>query len=256
MKLPSDLVNAPQERVITPKSLTEAEASINKLVESTYVDPSGQAEPILDGVINVDLYCASSCRVMWILKEPWDEENSSGGGWSLCTHVLGAKPVSSLSHQTFHPIIYIAYGLFNDLTSFEDMPDVCKMEDPEGVLRRLAFINVKKLPGVTRGAYGPTIMEWYSRGKRIILEQIKAYCPEIVFGCSPHFPAILDDLLCGWRDRVRSVGSARYVWHENTLFVHVYHPGQTRIKRPKYVDDALNAVSQARREKQNAGAFE
>jgi hypothetical protein len=241
-----------QGQVLTPATLAEAESRIHALVKSTYVDPTGRAEAILDGVINFDRYCAASCRVMWILKEPLDGENSSGGGWNLAG-VLDEKPVSELGQATFHPIIYIAYGLFNDLTSFDAMPWMRYMEDPEGVLRRLAFVNVKKLPGVTRGAYGPTIMAWYSKGRNIIMEQLKAYRPDIVFGCAPHFPVILDNIIGGWRNRVRSVGSAEYVWHEKTLFVHVYHPGQTQITRDEYVDDALNAVAQARREKNIVG---
>jgi len=238
--------------VLNPESLLGQESAFRDLVESVYVDPTGRAEPIYDGVINVNLYCSSPLRVMWILKEPWDEENSTGGGWSLCSDVLAVKPVATLGQATFHPIIYIAYGLFHGPMSFADMPWVRDMENPEDVIRRLAFINAKKLPGVTRGAYGPLILEWYSRGKQIIMGQIKAYCPDVIFGCAPHFPAILDDLDCGWRNRVRSVGSADYVWLKDTLFVQVYHPGQTQIKREKYVDDAMNAVWQARREKQNA----
>lgn len=240
------------KRGVNVTLLIESEARIRKLIESTYVDPTGRAEPIFDGVVNVDLYCSSPFRVMWILKEPWDEENSTGGGWSLCSDILAVKPVASLGHATFHPIIYIAYGLFHGPMSFADMPWIKEMENPEDVIRRLAFINAKKLPGVTWGAYGPLILEWYSRGKQIILGQIEAYCPDVVFGCAPHFPAILDDLDCDWRSRVRSVGSADYVWQKETLFVHVYHPGQTQITREKYVNDALNAVWQALREKQHA----
>jgi hypothetical protein len=236
-------------RILNPESLLGQEAAFRGLVESIYIDPSGRSEPIFDGVINVNLYCSSPLRVMWILKEPGDEENSTGGGWSLCSDALAVKPVAALGQATFHPIIYIAYGLFHGPMSFADMPWVRDMENPEDVIRRLAFINAKKLPGVTWGASSPLILEWYCRGKQIILGQINAYCPDVVFGCAPHFPAILDDLDCGWRSRVRAAGSARYVWHGDVLFIQVYHPGQTQISREKYVDDALNAVWQARCEK-------
>jgi hypothetical protein len=233
------------------ENLRANEDRIRKLVNSIYVDKSGLAEPIFDGVINPELYCAAPYRLMWILKEPWDEENSSGGGWSLA-QVLNEQPVSSLSHFTFHPIIYIAYGLFNGISTWADMPYVRDMNDPEFVLRRLAFVNVKKLPGVTRGAYSPTIMEWFSRGKAIIMEQIRAYSPNVVFGCSPHLPAILDELQPMWREAVQTVGSADYVWHQKTLFVHVYHPGQSQVSRETYVDDALKAVASARQKNGNS----
>lgn len=240
---------------MTPATIEEAEARIREMVESIYIDPAGKAEPIFDGVIDAALYCASTPRTMWILKEPWDEADSSGGGWSLSADVLCKKPVSSLSQATFHPIIYIAYGLFSRVSTFDDMPWVRDMGEAERVLRSLAFINAKKLPGVTRGAYAPSILEWYSRGRAVIHAQIAAFAPEIIFGCSPHMPAILDDLAVGWRERKQSTGSADYVWHDNILFVHVYHPGQTQINRARYVDDALMAVSLAYREKEVKGAI-
>jgi len=234
--------------MLTPDALRAADARIRQLVDSIYVDKSGRAEAIYDGVIDVDQYCKSPCRILWVLKEPWDEPNSSGGGWSLAD-ALREKPVSAHSPPTFHPIIYIAYGLFNKVTAWSDIPDVSAMKNPESILHQIAFINAKKLPGVTRGAYAPSIMEWFSKGKEIVMEQIATYAPEIVFGCSPHFPAILDALQSGWRSEARSVGSAVHVWHQNTLFVHVYHPGQTQISWESYVEDALNAVSQARQQK-------
>ncbi len=88
-------------------------------------------------------------------------------------------------------------------------------------------------------------MKWYSRGREVIREQIAAYSPNIVFGCSPHMPAILDDLAGDWQQRSQVVGSAAFVWRRDSLFVHVYHPGQTKIGRAQYVDDALSAVTLA-----------
>jgi len=221
-----------------PALLRIAETRIRERVDAVYTDPTGKAEAIYDGIINLDLYCSANPRIMWILKEPWDEADCSGGGWSMCSDLLAKKPLASLSQATFHPIVYIAYGLFNGIDAFEDMPWIRDMDDPEGVLRRLAFVNAKKLPGVTRGASPAVVMEWFQRGKGIIKEQISAYSPEIVFGCSPHMPTLLDDRLKGSRDKKQSVGSADFVWHDGILFVHVYHPGQTQITRETYVDDA------------------
>ena len=234
---------------MTPASIRISDQRIRHRIDEVYVDPSSNADPIYDGVIDADLYCASVPRIMWILKEPWDDIDSSGGGWSLSSDLLARKPVSSLSQATFHPIIYIAYGLFHDVQAYDQIPWVRDM-DAEDTLRRLAFINVKKLPGVTRGSYSPLIKEWYRRGREVIQEQIAAYAPEIVFGCSPHMPLILDDRIEGWRDRKLTVGSAECVFHDNTMFVHVYHPGQSQVLRAKYVEDALNAVALALSKKQ------
>jgi len=226
---------------MTPDFFKQAGSRIREKVDEAYVDPSGRAAPIYDGIIDEELYCSSTPRVMWILKEPWDDEGSSGGGWSLCSDLLAITPVSSLSQSTFHPIIYIAYGLFNGL-NYEEMPWIRDMKDAEITLRRLAFINAKKLPGVTRGARASSILAWYGRGRDVIRDQISSYDPQIIFGCAPHFSAILDDMNPLWRDAKQTTGSAEFVRIDQKLFVHVYHPGQTRIKRKTYVDDALMAV--------------
>jgi len=236
---------------MTPDTIRLAESRIRERIDEVYVDPSGKAAPIYDGVIDAKRYCGSDPRIMWILKEPWDDVDSSGGGWSLCSDLLAQKPVSSLSQSTFHPIIYIAYGLFHGVRSYDMMPWVRDMNDAEDILRRLAYINAKKLPGVTRGAYAPTIMEWYSRGRDVLHDQIAAYSPDIVFGCSPHMPAILDDLAAGWQERKQTAGSSDCVWQDDVLFVHVYHPGQTSISRARYVDDALSAVALAMQDEQS-----
>lgn len=235
--------------------ISAAEKRIRSSIDRTYCDPDHKSHPIYDGVISPELYCNSSPRIMWILKEPWDGENSTGGGWSLCSDLLASKRVSELGHHTFHPIIYIAYGLYNNKSDYDYMPWVRDMPDAESILRSIALINAKKLPGVTRGAYSPTILKWYRIGRDIINEQIDAYRPDIVFGCSPHMPEILDARIDNWRDKIRSSGSASFVTHNNMLYVHVHHPGQSKPKltRKIYVEDALQAVALARESKTGPG---
>ena len=227
--------------------LIHEEEEIRRLVDKVYVDERGLASPIYDGVIDPVQYFKSPKRILWILKEPWDGENSSGGDWSL-SKALAEKPVSEISQSTFHPIIYITYGIFKKEPDYDEMPWVDQMDSPEDFLRSIAFINAKKLPGVTRGAYSPTILQWYQKGREIIERQIKAYNPEIVFGCSPHFPEIMENIFGEHNVPVKSIGSADYAFFEGRIYVHVYHPGQTQIDRQKYVNDALAAVVLAERE--------
>ena len=51
-------------------------------------DPA-KVEPIYDGVVDAGGYLASKPKVMWILKEPYDdfdaEGKPSGGGWTMFT---------------------------------------------------------------------------------------------------------------------------------------------------------------------------
>jgi len=235
---------------ITVESIREAEERINRLVDEIYVDEQGKAEPIYDGVVNPSLYLAAPIRVMWFLKEPWDGDGSSGGGWSLCTDHLNAKPVGKLGHTTFYPIIYIMYGLFHGVHEYDDMPGIREMIAPETLVRSIAFVNAKKLPGVKRGAYGPSIMHWYEKARHVLKMQIEAYAPQVIFGCSPHFPALMRELSNGQPTEVHTFKSAKYICHGNQILVHVYHPGQTQISRERYVNDAIGAYLQASSSKQ------
>ena len=226
----------------TSASLELAEAEIKQLVKDVYFDERGKADPIYDGVINIPQYVACRTKILWILKEPWDGPDSSGGGWSLVSNQLAIWPVRDLSQSTFQPIIFIINGILKEVWDYDAMPWVRDMPDAEDLIRSIAFINAKKLPGATRGAHHPTIMSWYQKGAHIIDRQIEAYSPKIIFGCAPHFRTIM--LRAGIKpDEIRSHGSANFAHSRDRLFLEVYHPGQTQIKRAAYVNDVLYIVS-------------
>ncbi len=48
---------------------------------------SAKVEPIYDGVVDAEAYLASKPRIMWILKEPYDDFDAKGhpqgGGWTM-----------------------------------------------------------------------------------------------------------------------------------------------------------------------------
>ena len=70
-------------------------------------------EPLPDGVYNIEGYCKSSPRIMWILKQPYDdmkEGKPSGGGWE----VYGAfNNDDAFKITTWQPIIYSLFGIRN-----------------------------------------------------------------------------------------------------------------------------------------------
>jgi hypothetical protein len=233
---------------ISAPTLLSAEVEIRRRVDISYIDPRGKAKPIYDGIIDCGLYLSAPMRLMWILKEPWDSPDSSGGGWSL-SELLASRPVRTLSQSTYHPIIYIAYGLFYDVLSYDAMPRVGAMEAPERILRSLAIANAKKLPGVRKGARQRSVMSSYSGGREIIADQIRAYAPGVVFGCAPHFPEVVRSHSSTTAAEIRRHGSASYTWRGSVLFVQVYHPGQTNLSRKNYVEDAIAATRAGLREK-------
>ena len=65
------------------------------------------AYPITDGVVDVDLYLASSPKILWVLKEPVDEALADGlvtilaavGAWLNMFWPLANSATSLLSHR-------------------------------------------------------------------------------------------------------------------------------------------------------------
>jgi len=226
------------------------------MVDKVYVDQPGRAEPVYDGIVNLKRYAAAPAKILWILRETRDEADTLAGGRLLCEDYFGITPVMQLNQSTFQPIIYITHGIFNRLFDYEQMPGVHALPNAEDLVRSIALIYAKKLPGGPRGTPAAEILKWYRKGADIIDRQIEAYGPEIIIGCSPHFPEIMSRAGIA-KHLIRSHGSVAYAHFNGRLYVHVCHPGQKQIIRSKYVNDVLQLIasefSAARRSGRPAG---
>lgn len=229
---------------MTVEQLVEEENVIRECVSRSCIDPSGAALPVYDGVVNPTLYITAPTRILWILKEPWDEDDCSGGGWSLTEDLLNQRPVEMAKGPTFQPIIYVAHGILNRIRHYADMPYISASPEMPLLLRRIAFINAKKLPGLKR-SNNDEILEAYRASREIILKQINAYDPNCIFGCRPHIAAIMHDL--GAKpEEIATHNSVRFFkLSHNCLLLDVYHPAQMTISRERYVNDILDVVSLA-----------
>jgi hypothetical protein len=73
-------------------------------------------------------------------------ENYSGGSWSLKEELFTNTEGWSRS-RVFQPICYIAHGIWQN-TTWDHLPWLRNSLDVRNCLRRIAFINVSKLPGL------------------------------------------------------------------------------------------------------------
>lgn len=121
------------------------------------------------------------------------------------------------------------------------MPRISSRPDMALLLRSIAFINVKKLPGLTR-SNNDEILLAYRASQDIILEQIRAYEPDYILGCRPHTSAIIKDLGATPAE-ITIQNSVRYAKISNCLLLDMYHPAQTTICRDRYVGDILEEVA-------------
>jgi len=227
------------------EKLKEKCQEIEELILKNYVDENGRCKPIVDGIVNIEKYVESKFKILWILKEPYDdvEEGSpSGGGWHLCKDFLADpnfyKHIGKI--QTWHTIIYTSYGILNDFQQYDQMSFIRNDKSMAEIIRSVAVINVKKLPGFTR-TNDDIICSAYQKHRDILLKQIDTYNPDIIIGGGT-LQLFIDDL--GIKDILKNKGNIKYATKNSKIFIHAYHPAQTTIKRDEYVNDIINATKE------------
>lgn len=201
-------------------------------------------EPILDGVCDCARYMDTSPRIMWVLKEPYDEmENGMpcGGGWSIVRDCF--RKDDAWSAPSWQPIIYAMYGYRHHLL-WDDMDWIRDNRDMAKALQEIAYINVSKMPGGTVSNDG-FIAECYRKWKSVLFEQISTYDPEvIVFAATfKHFREDMKGDLAKLSDMVidGSRAGEAYRW-KGRLLLSVMHPNNKSIKREQYVDSIIQTL--------------
>lgn len=224
--------------------LSEAER-LRKLIRYTYVDPTGASTAITDGMVDPVLYACTSPRMLWLLKEPYDGGDArTGGGWCLCKDLLLGKTDVMARKPAFQPICYITHGVLSRQHDWEAMQWLRDSEEIRHSLKKIAFINVSKLPGLKTSA-SSEIVAAYRKYRAVILSQIYAYAPDIIFACAPHVHPVAQDLGLDSRPW-REIGTAAVrIGKQGQRLVWVYHPSQRKkgITRLRYVNDAIAAAT-------------
>ncbi|MGV4413584.1 uracil-DNA glycosylase family protein [Chryseobacterium sp. T1] len=184
---------------------------------------------INDGIVDLVEYYNSKTKIMWILKEPRDEENSTGGGWSLVDNLITERSQGSKrdSPQTFRPIIFTSYALLNNIKKFEDLDkgkiytEYCKS------LKNIAYINIQKLPAKAFSK-NIEIEKAYEIDKDILLNQITHINPDLII-CTAGgniYKKLLTDL------------PEDFIFQKK--IINCYHPSQRLIKQETYINEILN----------------
>lgn len=199
--------------------------------------------PIRDGVADIEAYQQSSPKVMWVLKEPYDDfkEDGSpyGGNYTLMEDLkknrnaqLGTMPL------TIQRVIYTTYGIFTDY-EYDDMGWYYEPETYK-YLFQIAYINLSKMPGGTKSG---SMTTKYQIWRDIVLKQFDLYKPDVmIFGHT--FQDVKDDL--GVRDEDRILTGNGWVdiyRKDNRLYVDAYHPGFPGSNR-MYVNTIAQNVRQ------------
>lgn len=202
-------------------------------------------EPVPDGVFNIEGYCQSSPRIMWILKQPYDEIKDgkpAGGGWD----VYGAFENSDAhANMTWQPIVYSLVGI-REHKLYKDMPYIREDKSMLDTLKDIAYINVDKMPGY-RTTSSKELAQAYDQWKGIIEEQIRLYDPQVICFANTMWLFKKD-----WgidehtEHETVSLGNDKYMQVYNKdgrLCLDTYHPSQRVVSRENYIDAIIKTVN-------------
>lgn len=239
--------------------ILDEEKRIRRTIKSEYVDSTDKSAPIYDGIVNPEQYVSSSPRILWLLKEPYCGGDAyEGGDWSL-SDLLNNDADRMSRQKAFQPICYIGFGIWKEgYRDWDKMPWLKDCEEIRTSLRKIAFINISKLPGL-KTTPSARITEAYHQHRGHILDQIKTYAPDIVFACNPHVQLLLPDLLIAnsrggasdfakpeWKwfasDQSHQATAAAVQISSKQRLVWVDHPS-ARTNRRNYVNDAIMAAT-------------
>ena len=191
-------------------------------------------EPIYDGVYDVEKYLASSPRIMWILKEPYDDFTSegkpTGGGWAIYDCFT---PEKAWKCKTWHRVIYATYGIINHCKYDKNKRDLNMAE----VLQQIAYINISKIPAFSQ-SIDRDIQSKYRIWRLLLIKQISTYNPQIlIFGNT--FKYFKSDLIGNNTEPQKRIDGVIDIYKkEEKLFLDAYHP-QSRLNEELYVNSII-----------------
>lgn len=227
--------------------LITEENDIHREITESYINATNESWAITDGLVEPQQYAISRPRILWILKEPYDEGTErKGGGWSLTKDLLFERTDEMSRKRAFQPICYITHGIHSGVSDWDKMEWLRDSHDIRHSIRKIAFINVSKLPGLKTSS-DALISIAYQKYRPTILRQIQVYAPDLIFACNPHVHIIAKDLgVTIDADQWQSFGTAAAVMlPSGQRLVWVYHPSQRKrgVTRVSYVNNAIQAAT-------------
>jgi len=225
------------------KELIDIEKAIQNKIANNYDKNEQDREPIYDGIVDIETYFNSPIKIMWVLKEPYEQEAGKGGGWKLGEDLLDKETrhkVILRKLPSMQVMTYILYGVFYNKL-FEEMNNIRQDPEMSEVLTHIAWINVNKMPSRT---YSKSYSLWneYNIWRNILLDQINNYKSDvIIFGNT--FGYFKNDLV-EKNTKIYAKENIGFFTKNNQLFIDAYHPAQLNVKRQIYVNEIIKTIKE------------
>ncbi|BDX37998.1 hypothetical protein CYCD_13530 [Tenuifilaceae bacterium CYCD] len=208
---------------------------IDALIKAKMDNDKEEIFPVLDGIVNDKEYSKAKYEILWILKEPHDK---GGGDWDMRKFLRDKRKLMKYPkwQSTFSNIIYVTYSILNDFKCWDDMDDIADKPEMIDILKKIAFINLKKIPGESTSVHS-VIKKAYDAHKGIILQQIHLCNPNVII-CGGTMSIISKDLGI---DKLIDKNGIKYYATENKIYIDTYHPNQ-RGSQKEYCNSIIGIV--------------
>jgi hypothetical protein len=242
------LLNLKIESIMTLEELTQAQKKLHEEIQQfaeKHCLANDNICPIYDGVENIEAYLKSPLKIMWLLKEPYDED---GGGWNISA---AYKNEAGKKKATYRRMAAATFGFTNNMY-YEQIRKMSGEIDIFPSLDSIAYINLSKMPGNNRTS-SASAKAYYTLWKDILHKQINVYNPDvIIFGGTMNFfefskePHLFDTY---FNSDVNPDCKAKIYQHENRWSISIYHPSAI-VSDEVYIDlliDSLKTIQKNRK---------
>jgi len=206
---------------------------------------------VYDGIIDENEFDNSELKILWILKEVNSPDDSD---WDMRDALADLKNENGKGLKygwanTFTPIVYTTYGLFNNI-DWDNMGNFYENPEIIDILRKVAYINVKKVPGNSSANYNE-IKKFYKNNKEAIHEQVQMINPKVlIFGNTlDYFDDDFFDLF-GKLEEDKTSNSLHKFFNDNYLLLYAYHPNNRKITQREYCNLIISAVDEWKKNKE------
>lgn len=194
---------------------------------------------VTDGIINSEVFKEEKIKLLWILKEPNDQQSKED--WSMCDFLrYRSKEKEGLFnvphwHASFGLICKISWGVLEDSLKFDDIENF-EYDKLTSILDRVALINVKKIAGGSR-VNNYFFEEYIKDGKylEVLKKQIREEIQPTIIICGYTFN-YLAPIIKNFDPNFDMKYSWKYIDENDIIWINGYHPNQTKITHKEYFE--------------------
>lgn len=194
-------------------------------------------EVIQDGVFDYEGYLRSKVKILWLMKEPYD---TAGGGWHISDLY---KKEFGADRTTWYPIINASHSILNNFQLIEPPQQMKKGNTAlKEVLLHIAYMNVQKLPSLTREKTNNGVIHAAFNNQMIkdfFVRQFELLNPDIIIGANTLGMMFAHFGLKGPGLSIKPTDNSYVV--NGKLFINTRHPAQRGNKRA-YLENIVSAA--------------